>query len=233
MFRFKAGRDSRALGAFLRLDTSEPYLNLYLWRRVVSIYKVSRYESDSRSFSHVPLRYRGTMRRLIGRGKDRTFYPLPQSKFHAGVSSHLRPWTSFVDVGCGPGDKLHLAKSIQPRSQITGIEFDSELAGVAKKACPWANVIQSDAVDVDYGEFDVIYTFRPIQDERQFFNLERRIARTMKPGAVFISAHATQLTRVPRYESWRKTGPYEDFSVFVKPFDATMHPESALYQSSH
>lgn len=118
------------------------------------------------------------------------------------------PW-SFLEVGCGLGLKLIAAQ--EQFARVEGVEYDATRAAQAQAmmesahkhltaadaaASPWlrgtvprgpAQVHAGDALEfAGYGDFDVIYSYRPIADSALRTALERRIIAAARPGTVLI-----------------------------------------------
>jgi SAM-dependent methyltransferase len=144
----------------------------------------------------------------------------------------------FVDVGCGLGDKVFLAKVLGFEGH--GIEYDQRLVRRAKRlhamresrakayaapevTCGWEGapltVYAKDALEFDYGEFDVIYLFRPFADDALEARLEERIWRQARPGAVVVLSlgltrprgrafrcHESRVAPEGRWEVWQRAG---------------------------
>lgn len=99
----------------------------------------------------------------------------------------------FLDVGCGIGEKLFLAFALGAFTQCDGIEYDARTAAVAdflfdriapRKRYP-VQIVRGDSLDFDrYGDYDVIYMFRPMWQSESMNRLVRRIAAQLKPGAI-------------------------------------------------
>ncbi len=89
----------------------------------------------------------------------------------------------FLDVGCGPGTKMLLARhffGLEP----SGIEIDPDMARAAQVH---GGVRTADALLVAgglYGNFDLIWLYRPFRDIAREAELEARIMDEMKPGAI-------------------------------------------------
>jgi hypothetical protein len=99
----------------------------------------------------------------------------------------------FLDVGAGTGEKVFLAFALGRFTKCDGLEYDARTVAVAEflfaaiaAQDPYpVQMIQGDAFTFDrYGDYDVIYMFRPIFDELRMGLLIRRIAEQMKVGAV-------------------------------------------------
>jgi trans-aconitate methyltransferase len=89
----------------------------------------------------------------------------------------------FLDVGCGPGTKMLLASRFFGLD-AAGIEISPEMAGAAQAHGP---VTTGDALQVPagtYGQFDLIWLYRPFRDPELEEKLEARIMDEMKPGAI-------------------------------------------------
>ncbi len=99
----------------------------------------------------------------------------------------------FLDVGCGMGEKVFLAFALGRFSQCDGLEYDAKMAAVAdflfnRIATPDRYpvcIIQGDALEFDrYGDYDVVYMYRPFREREPMSRLVRRIAAQLKPGAI-------------------------------------------------
>jgi hypothetical protein len=91
----------------------------------------------------------------------------------------------FLDVGCGPGTKMRIAKELLGLLP-TGIEIDPVMARLAK---PYGQVWSGDALKIRsieraYARADVIWLYRPFRDQTHEKKLEDLIIASMKPGAV-------------------------------------------------
>ncbi len=90
----------------------------------------------------------------------------------------------FLEVGCGIGSKLAAAFFLG-WGDLTGVELRPEYADLARKVCPEAEIICADAFDFDgYGDFDVIYQYRPFIEDMDQDRLETHILARAKPGTV-------------------------------------------------
>lgn len=110
----------------------------------------------------------------------------------------------FLDVGCGIGTKLLLAGS---QFETFGLEINSKYAEMARqlvdigystcdckddKDCGFrhakTHIFEGDALKFNrYDEFDVIYFYRPFQDDRKQRRLEAQIIEQAKEGAVVLA----------------------------------------------
>lgn len=92
---------------------------------------------------------------------------------------------SFLDVGCGGGDKLALVrKRFRGHVKTYGIEHDPAMATWARLYAD--HVACTDALKANYGAFDVIYAYWPICDVQLMSKLVHRILDQMRPTAKFI-----------------------------------------------
>jgi len=92
---------------------------------------------------------------------------------------------SFLDVGCGGGDKLAMVrKEFRGRVKTYGIEHDPGMACWARLYAD--SVACTDAMKACYGAFDVIYAYWPICDRELMTKLVVRILDQMHPKATFI-----------------------------------------------
>jgi SAM-dependent methyltransferase len=96
----------------------------------------------------------------------------------------------FLDVGCGPGTKMRLARDFFGM-ETDGIEINREMAVAAAPhaSCP---VTTGDALSVGpgfYSGYDLIWLYRPFRDPQLETRLEARVMDEMKPGAILAGAH--------------------------------------------
>jgi SAM-dependent methyltransferase len=102
----------------------------------------------------------------------------------------------FLDVGCGVGQKVYLA--FKYKFDAYGIEIRPAYADVAQQLLIrylWNmpqidltnRIIVADAVQFDFKDFDVIYFYRPMWDNKLEAQLERQIAKTAKIGAIVLA----------------------------------------------
>jgi hypothetical protein len=121
---------------------------------------------------------------------------------------------SFIDVGCGIGDKVLLAWMSGIFEECVGVEYEGFTAGVGKSATSelWDNysginlkgteivskswngdnvpieigIIQANAFDISYRRFDTIYLYHPIIVESLMSNLYSYIFKLMSPKSILI-----------------------------------------------
>lgn len=115
------------------------------------------------------------------------YIPLYARKFLVALTPLLEKKKSFLDVGCGMGDKLALVHKIAPHVRVGGIEFHKPYVKLARKIAPNAHVYHCNALHyADYHKWDIIYAYRPISHWDTMCALEERIMREMKRGATFV-----------------------------------------------
>lgn len=108
----------------------------------------------------------------------------------------IKPRSSFVDVGCGGGDKLAVVKAAKRSVRVTGIEHDPTMAFWASMYAD--RIICDDALQQDYSGYDFIYAFWPIANHEMMEQLLDRIVDQMKVGASFF------LVGWPKAERFKK-----------------------------
>lgn len=148
-------------------------------------------------------------------GRRTTFYPTErdeaQATHHAYIAYDpedflrrlhaydcLEKRGRFLDVGCGIGEKVFLAYVLGVFTQCDGLEYDAQTAAVAEflfkqlggaEAYP-LQVIRGDALAFDhYGDYDVIYMYRPLNDRERMRQLVARIAEQLRPQAVLCDVY--------------------------------------------
>lgn len=101
--------------------------------------------------------------------------------------------TRFLDVGCGGGMKVVMGARFFDAAQ--GIEYDPAYAEVARQTLQQLQarrcaITQGDALAFDgYGEYDVIFLYRPLQDDVRLARLESRILAQARPGTVILAPY--------------------------------------------
>ena len=117
----------------------------------------------------------------------------------------------FLDIGSGIGEKPFLAYAIGKFSQCDGLEYDPRTTAVADylmatlaPQTPYPiRTIEGDALEFDsYGDYDVIYMYRPFNNRLMMGRLVRRVAQQMKEGALLFDPLGNSLCL-------KKTGPGE------------------------
>jgi SAM-dependent methyltransferase len=92
---------------------------------------------------------------------------------------------SFLDVGCGRGNILAIARDFNPEIKASGIEIQKHLAKQAKQH---GNIWNGNALKyADYGKHDLIYMYRPFVDLSAQVKLETLVIEQMRPGTILVS----------------------------------------------
>ena len=121
------------------------------------------------------------------------------------IQRFARPGDSFLDVGCGLGDKLFLARSAYDQwDSVTGVEVSEEFFSIAKFLLTDVNVklINQDALSLDYSKYTFIYMFRPIRKQALYEQLLERIVNTCKDYTMFIEAYSHFSFRGKDYDGY-------------------------------
>lgn len=145
--------------------------------------------------------------------------------------------TSFIDVGCGIGDKLlfsryvgyephglevdpYLLRVMTERLSPRVVESDRYVAPPATRARRGGplTLYPKDARDFDYSGFDVVFFYRPFKDVPLETILENRIWDTVKEGAFVIAcaARTTAPATFQRVEYLNDFEPPENCIVYFK-----------------
>lgn len=139
-------------------------------------------------------------------GDDEHFdlHPLPCREFLAGMQECGEP-ASMVDLGCGVGTKLLLARMLG--WDVTGVERHADYAAAARLLVPEAGVHVADAWDWPLEGFDVVYSYRLVVDLARQDELNRSIVSRMRPGALYFCAGSDPRSGVERVGEhvWRVT----------------------------
>lgn len=94
----------------------------------------------------------------------------------------------FLEVGSGVGTKSMVARHMLGLHTY-GIEYDETLATIARQRMR-GPVWVGDAISYpdSYGNYDIIWMYRPFRDPVLQDSLEKRIYSEMRPGAVLAGA---------------------------------------------
>ncbi len=102
---------------------------------------------------------------------------------------------AFLDVGCGTGEKAFLAYALGGFDKADGLEYDPRTVAVGEYLLHGAATRQpypirlfcQDALEFDrYGDYDVVYMYRPMKPAPLMRGLVARIAAQMKAGAILM-----------------------------------------------
>lgn len=132
---------------------------------------------------------------------------------YAVAAGRYRP-VSFLEIGCGQGRNMMLAQNarILIVEEVYGFDIDTHLVAGGKSGLGFGdNIYVADAMDVDYGAFDVVYAYRPFSDLERQAQLEERISSTMRKGAYYLGGSSYDMARYPEMqrmgpevEIWKK-----------------------------
>ena len=99
----------------------------------------------------------------------------------------------FLDVGCGTATKVHAAAQLFEFAD--GLEYDRAYLRPGRTLLRYLErsdcaVIHADGLTFDdYGRYDALFMYQPIQDDDALAALERRIAGQIRTGAVVIAPY--------------------------------------------
>ena len=127
---------------------------------------------------------------------------LPNSVFHKHLHAAYRVLLAkgetdrmrFLDVGCGGG--LKVLSALRYFKQADGLDFqqsyvDSACHLLDRAKADAAQVFQADALTFEgYGDYEIIYFYRPIRDDAKIIEMERRIVDLAKPGTLLIAPYS-------------------------------------------
>jgi len=144
-------------------------------------------------YTYIPLgleSYTNKLKIVLSILKERN----PQEYQGNFVSDSILDEISFLEVGCGIGIKLLIARYyfIDSFGCVTGcykgIEIDKESTEIARTLTPF-EIYNIDALKFkDYDKFNIIYYYAPICDKVKEKKLERLIEQSVKPGTIIVTA---------------------------------------------
>ena len=98
------------------------------------------------------------------------------------------PKPRLLDVGCGIGNVLLIAE--QFGFEVYGFEKDEYPFRVAAKLIGEERITQADIWTYEgYGDYEVIYYYRPFSGREQQLRFEKLIEDSMKTGGILIANH--------------------------------------------
>lgn len=132
--------------------------------------------------------------------------PMPLKLFDALMSSAYRVSlvqdraapVRFLDVGCGGGTKVFAATRYFP--EAVGLEYDPGYAKAAQQTmrvikAKQCSIIHGDALTFEsYGDYDVIYFYRPIHSDELLSAMQQRIIQNSRPGTILVAPYNTGFT---------------------------------------
>jgi len=109
---------------------------------------------------------------------------------------NIVPTKKFLDVGCGTGLTLHIARALG--FDAYGIENDdAALRLLANTHGITDHIIVDDVLNFDkYGDYQVLFMYRPFADTQLQIKLETKIMAGMQQHAILIPQHAVTLQGV-------------------------------------
>lgn len=97
---------------------------------------------------------------------------------------------SFLDVGCGIGTKVAIARTTFPGITAHGIEITDRYVKFAKKLLnntPDTKVLKRDALKFNYKNYDIVYFYCPLSNRELQKKLEQRIVNTANVGTYILA----------------------------------------------
>ncbi len=128
----------------------------------------------------------------------RNFFPgvflleefLAEDPDYAHPTRRHRP-VRFVDAGCGTGRIVALLRATNRFgfNEVCGFDLSEELitCGRSRFGLSERDLFVADAMDYDYSKHDVIYFFRPFEDDALQREFEARVVERMRTGAYILA----------------------------------------------
>ena len=142
----------------------------------------------------------------------------------------------FLDVGCGIGNILLIAKTLfTAKYQLPmnsnkriyfytdGIEHDGRLGILARDAKAGGIEIMDALQFKDYSKYDIIHYYRPIKETKLMTELENKIETEAKKGAIIIARYKTDNSiranksfKLINYDEKKEYFGCSDANIFIK-----------------
>jgi len=134
---------------------------------------------------------------------------------YSDPDGRYRP-VSFLEVGCGTGRNIVLARAARLLNCASFTGFDINPAQVEDGQRMFNlqdELIVADAMTFDYGDYDVVFCYRPFSDLDLQQQLEAQMVATMRPTAYLLAPLPYDLSLYPDLDAmvsapdiWKKTG---------------------------
>lgn len=116
-----------------------------------------------------------------------TFYSIVDKAVKLMKRREVKP-ESFIDIGCGMRDKSMLAFflfGLEPH----GIEYTKQTFDEGEKKYWYKphNFILGDALEFDYGKYDINYMYCPMRVDDMMYKLYYQVLKTMRVNSVMVS----------------------------------------------
>lgn len=140
---------------------------------------------------------------------------------------------SFIDVGCGFGDKVLLAEAAGFFSY--GIEYCKSTWEMSQQFFPKGNkrIFHGDAFEHDFSSYDAIYLFCPIREDEVMVQLFTHIVSSAKCGAVIIEMLPRYIYRCSHlFASIPDVGSYDEkwAYVWIKGENGLLHKPFSAFE---
>lgn len=91
----------------------------------------------------------------------------------------------FIDIGCGFGTKVSIAKSLG--LEADGLEINKKTAKIAKLLKAGKIHIGNCVTWKHFGDYDILHYYTPLHDYEKGTKFEKNLFNSIKPGAVVVS----------------------------------------------
>ena len=111
-----------------------------------------------------------------------------------GLVERLQSGIAVADVGCGAGHAINVMARAFPKSSFTGYDFSNEGIAIGRAEARELGLENArfelrDVATLDTpGAYDLVTAFDAIHDQVKPREVLRRIARSLKPGGLFLMA---------------------------------------------
>lgn len=128
----------------------------------------------------------------------------------------------FLDIGCGGGTKVFAAA--RHFARCDGLEYDPGYARAGQRTLSLimpgqGEVFEGDALTFEnYGDYDVIYFYRPINDHDLLEQMQARVVEQARPGTLIVAPYNRELEPREPYPGAQITGPI--FATGIGPAQA-------------
>ena len=109
-----------------------------------------------------------------------------------GLSARLEAGIDVVDVGCGAGKAMLMLAEAFPNSRFTGVDlcadaFAETTIAAARLGLGNLSFREADLSRLEtLGEFDLVFAFDAVHDQKDPLGLVRLVQRSLRPGGIFL-----------------------------------------------
>ncbi|HET8729024.1 MAG TPA: class I SAM-dependent methyltransferase [Alphaproteobacteria bacterium] len=122
----------------------------------------------------------------------------------SGLAERLEDGIDVLDVGCGAGRAMVRLAGHFPNSRFLGLDLSEQAVGMGRRAAEEEGLsnVRFEACDLStrstFGAYDLVTAFDAVHDQKDPQGLLDAVARSLKPGGVFLMQDIAGSSRLER-----------------------------------